>query len=103
MNQKDALKTARNAIGKPCGRGTSWHIYGPYTSSLEGLRGPSTEMHADSYWSARVKRAEWVAYLTLRLMGLPQEEAEEVYYATGETSIEGRIEAALKHNNRRTA
>ena len=103
MNTKDAMKLARRAVGKPCGSGTSWSVYGPYTSSLEGLSGPSTALHADSYWSARAKRAEWVAYLTLRLIGLSQEDADAAYYATGETSIEGIVEAVLKHHNRRTA
>jgi hypothetical protein len=74
MNKATALDAARNAIGQPQGRGTSWTIYGPYYCTEEGLRGPSTEMHANSYWDARAKRAEWVTYLSIQLMGLSGED-----------------------------
>jgi hypothetical protein len=76
MNKTQAMKTARRAVGQPQGRGTSWTIYGPYYCTEDGLRGPSTELRASTYWEARAKRAEWVCYLALKLMGWTEEEAD---------------------------
>lgn len=98
LSKTAAIKTARKAIGHPIGHGTSWSIYGPYTSSPDGLRGPSTEVHADSYWSARAKRAQWVAYLALRLMGWTGEDADfAAYGGSGYVSdIDGLIRNARR-------
>lgn len=49
------------------GAGTSWHIYGPYR--VADLRGPSTELHADSYTKALRIRTGWRAEIALVLMG----------------------------------
>jgi hypothetical protein len=97
MTKTESIRTARRAIGHPCGRGTSWSVYGPYYSNAEGLRGPSTEVHASSYWQARALRAQWVAYLALRLMGWDQDEADVVYCCSGDSSrIEDIIADAVK-------
>lgn len=55
------------------GRGTSWHIYGPYRASEPS--GPSTEHHADSYTKAVRIRAAWRAEIALHYMGALTEDA----------------------------
>lgn len=95
MSKTAAIKAARQAVGQPCGRGTSWQIYGPYYSTAEGLRGPTTSINADSYWSARAKRSHWVASLSLCLMGWDPDDAEcATYGVTG--SITEIVDAALR-------
>jgi len=94
MSKTAAIKAARNAVGAPVGRGTSWQVYGPYYSTEDGLRGPSTSANADSYWKARSVRTHWVASLALSLMGWDSESIEwETHDATG--SIDEIIENAL--------
>lgn len=84
MSKTAALKAARNAVGTPCGRGTSWQVYGPYYSTAAGLRGPSTSVNADSYPKAAAMRAHWVASLALSLMGYDGDDAEcAIYDDTG--------------------
>lgn len=99
MSKTAAIKAARNAVGSPCGRGTSWQVYGPYYSTEEGLRGPSCSANADSYWKARAVRTRWVASLALQLMGWNSESAEwEIQDATG--SVDDIISGALSRGPR---
>ncbi|MBW8832740.1 MAG: hypothetical protein JF606_25750 [Burkholderiales bacterium] len=48
------------------GRGTRWHIYGPWCNT--DPRSPSTESTADSYCKAQIKAATWKARIALALM-----------------------------------
>jgi hypothetical protein len=57
------------------GRGTSYHVYGPYDSG--NPRGASTDRTADSYKKARRIRTAWRAKIALALMG--RLDADTVY------------------------
>jgi hypothetical protein len=74
MTRNQAIKTARKAVSDPIGRGTSWRVFGPYHASEP--HGASTEITASSFFHARAKRTEWVAYIALVQMGLPATEAD---------------------------
>ena len=71
----EALRIARNAHGKPRGRGSSWHFVAPYYSTRPN--GPSTVINAYSYSSAMLKRARRVACMALELMGFDAVTAEQ--------------------------
>ena len=74
MTKTESIRIARKAVSSPIGSGTSWTLYGPYYADKPN--GPSSENHADSYWSARAKRTEWVAYIALVLMGYDRADAD---------------------------
>lgn len=96
MNKTQALKTARAAVTQPFKQGhTSWVVYGPYDAA--NLAGPSTEMRAGSFWSARAKRAEWVVYIALILMGASREDADRASSITQRTRIEEMLDDCLRH------
>lgn len=66
MSKSAAIREATGYVSI-AGRGTSYHIYGPYDSG--NPRGPSTELTADSYSKALRIRTAWRARISLALMG----------------------------------
>lgn len=82
------------------GRGTSWTIYGPYSSSNPS--GPSTESHADSYPKALKIRAAWRARIALHLMGRLNDDTrfavEEAAYGGSQSvsNVRDLVDAGLK-------
>lgn len=95
MSKTAAIKIARDAVSQPIGNRTSWMLIGPYRAN--DIEGPTTEINADSYWSALAKRTKWVAFIALVLMGY---DAADVDYWTHElcgreTTINGLIDACI--------
>lgn len=79
MSKTEALKAAGKAHGNPWRAGASgWKFTAP--NLVSDLRGPCVEVAADSYFSARAKRARRVASCALELMGYAQEDAESLTY-----------------------
>jgi len=68
MTKTAALRAAQDAVSRPIGSGTSWCIYTPYR--VGDLRGPTTEVRANSYDKIVRIRANRVATHAIALMGI---------------------------------
>ena len=65
ISKAEAMRIAANAVSIHGSR-TSWTIVGPYKNS--DPRGPSTELHVDSYAKARRSATAWRARIALNLL-----------------------------------
>lgn len=96
MTKTAAIKAARQAVSAPIGAGTSWAVYHPYYSTVDGLKGPSTCNNASSYSGAVAMRARIVADLAICLMGMNSDDAQyAIYSATWDRTITGLVRAAI--------
>ena len=94
MSKTAAVAAARGAVTNPEGYGTSWCVYGPYHGAAN-LDGPTTQSTASSFWTARIRRAEWVAELALELMGYDRGDAHCLVRVATETGRETTIAGIL--------
>jgi hypothetical protein len=103
MSKTAALKRARRLV-QIDGRGNSWTIYGPYYMTPDRLDGPTTTRSADSYWSARAKRAVWVAEIAAELMGIdPYEVGAYKSLHTGFENAQMLLEGAITASKKRAS
>lgn len=79
MTKRASIAEARKLVGRPQRTGAcSWIVIGP--CDLCGTSG-RVERQYNSYWAAASARTEWVAEITLTLMGYEsQDETEIAYY-----------------------
>lgn len=73
MSKTAAIREAAEHVSI-WGKGTSWTVCGPYRYA--DLRGPSTEVSADSYAKAAWVRTKWRARIALTLMGQLTDDAD---------------------------
>lgn len=92
MTPKQAITTARAAVGLPVGSGTSWTVHGPYFRNLP--LGSRTERHCSSYAQAVANRTQWVAEVALALLGVGLE--CEVYAGQDGNTVEQLVTVGLR-------
>ena len=96
LSKTNAINTARAYAGGLIGSGTSWCFYVPYYG-IKHLTGPTTEIRADGYHKARLRRRDWIASTALKMMGIAEMDAEyAVYKAHSTDSAIDIVNACIK-------